>query len=75
MMCFLIKIYRSLIIITTTQHDFVMDVNVIMIEVIRNDLKLNIHFNLFLLSFSKHNSRPDQQAIGTPKLSLVVEGQ
>jgi hypothetical protein len=58
-MCFLIKIYKSLIIVTTTQHDFVMDINVIMIEVIRNDLRLNIHLNLFLFSFSKHNSKLD----------------
>jgi hypothetical protein len=65
----------SLIIVTTTQHDFVMDVNVIMIEVTRNDLRLNIHLNPFLLSFSKHNNKLDQQDIGTPKASLVVEDQ
>jgi hypothetical protein len=51
-----------------------MDIDVIMIEVTRNDLRLNIHLNPYLISFSKHNSKPDQQAFGTPKSSLVVEG-
>ncbi len=58
-------------IVITTQHDFVMDVNVIMIEATKNDLWLNIHLNLFLFSFSKHNNRHDQQA-NTPKSSSIV---
>lgn len=73
-MCLLIKIYRSLIIVTTTQHDFVMDINVIMIKVIRNDLRLNIHLNPSFF-FSKHNNKLDQQAVSTPKSSSVVKGQ